>query len=126
MAITFYKDLPLDFTPHPVSGDIRPITDETAIKRSLKNLLLTNKGSKPFRPDYGSNISNFLFANLDNFTLNDIKRSIEETVNRYESRVRLINVKVDSGNDGLDITLDYIIVNSRRQSSVSLTIRRTA
>lgn len=126
MAITFYKDLPLDFTPHPVSGDVRPITDETAIRRSLKNLLLTKKGTKPFRPDYGSNIGNFLFSNLDRFTLNDLKRSIEETVARFEPRVTLVNVKVDSTNDGLEINLDYIILNSRRQSSVGLTLKRTA
>lgn len=55
----FYKDLPLDFTPHPVTGDIRPVTDELAIKRSISNLVKTPKGSRPFRPDYGSDVQQY-------------------------------------------------------------------
>ena len=54
--IIFYKDLPLDFTPHPVTGDVRPITNEVAIRRSLTNLINTTKGSRPFFPEYGSSV----------------------------------------------------------------------
>ena len=46
--IVFYKDLGLDFTPHPVTGDVRPITNETAIRRSLMNLIKTRKGTNPY------------------------------------------------------------------------------
>ena len=67
MALVFYKDLPLDFTPNPVTGDVRPITNEVAIKRSIKNLILTQKGTKPFMPDYGTIIKKYLFSSLNPF-----------------------------------------------------------
>ena len=60
-TFNFYKDLSLDFTPHPVSGDIRPIVDDLAVRRSILNLISTPRGRKPFYPEYGCKISNFLF-----------------------------------------------------------------
>ena len=51
-TLNFYKDLSLDFTPHPVSGDVRPIVDDLAIKRSIINLISTPRVKKPFYPEY--------------------------------------------------------------------------
>ena len=71
-TINFYKDLPLDFTPHPVTGDVRPITNEVAVRRSLSNLINTTKGSRPFMPDYGSSVKNYLFSRNGAFTLYEL------------------------------------------------------
>ena len=126
MAIAFYKDLPLDFTAHPVSGDVRPITNETAIRRSLTNLILTSKGSKPFRPEYGSNIGNFIFRNPDKFTKNDIRKSLTETIEKFESRVTLKSIDVIFEDYGIDLKISYVINNIGSSSELSLTIKRTA
>ena len=125
-TITFYKDLPLDFTPHPVSGDVRPITNETAIKRALTNLILTPKGSKPFRPEYGSNVGNFLFRNPDKFTKNDIRKSLTETIEKFESRVTLTSIDVTFEDYGIDLKISYVINNIGSSSELSLTVKRTA
>ena len=77
--IVFYKDLGLDFTPHPVTGDVRPITNETAIKRSLANLINTRKGTRPFNPEYGCNISDYLFGYQQGFSEYDMKKEIHES-----------------------------------------------
>jgi hypothetical protein len=121
----FYKDLPLDFTPHPISGDIRPITDETAIRRSLSNLIKTRKGTRPFRPDYGSNIYNYLFDS-GVFAEDELNRSLYDTIIKNEPRVAVteINSKIDG--NGIDIKIDYIIKNINFPGNIQTTIRRAS
>lgn len=126
MAIAFYKDLPLDFTPHPVSGDIRPITNEVAIKRALKNLILTSKGSKPFYPQYGSEVSKYLFSNADAFNRYDLEQSLYKTITDFEPRIRVILIDVQFENNGMSIKVDYEIKSTRTPGSLTTTIRRTA
>ena len=127
MAITFFKDLPLDFTPHPVTGDIRPVTNETAIKRSIRNLLMTKKGSKPFNPDYGSNISDYLFTQLSGFSSYDLKESIFETLLKYEPRINVEDVMIrELYNDGIEIVVQYIVKNVGRRDTFVTSVKRTA
>lgn len=127
MAITFYKDLPLDFTPNPVTGDIRPITNEVAIKRAIKNLILTEKGSRPFNPDYGTNIKKFLFSNLNVLENIELEREIGNSIIRNESRVTLKKVEATPTSDGLGISVkvEYLIKNINVLSSLITTLTRT-
>jgi phage baseplate assembly protein W len=123
--IIFYKDLPLDFIPHPVSGDIRPITNEVAIRRSLMNLILTRKGSRPFYPEYGSMIFNFLFEPSSAFTVFNIKESISDTIGRFEPRVTLRNVDIKIEDHGITMDLSYTINNTGKTSTLETTISRS-
>jgi phage baseplate assembly protein W len=123
--ITFFKDLPLDFIPHPVSGDIRPITNEVAIRRSLMNLILTKKGSRPFYPEYGSTIFNFLFDQNSAFTLFNIKESISDTIKRFEPRVTLRNVDITIEDNGINMNLSYTINNTGKTSTLETIISRS-
>ena len=59
-----YKDLNLNFTRNPVTGDVATVTDVNAVKRSIRNLLLTNHYDRPFHPEVGSGIPNLLFENF--------------------------------------------------------------
>jgi hypothetical protein len=124
-TITFYKDLPLDFIPHPVSGDIRPIINEVAIRRSLINLILTKKGSRPFYPEYGTTVFNFLFEPNSAFTVFNIKESISNTVKRFEPRVTLRNVDIKIEDHGITMNLSYIINNTGSTSTLETTISRS-
>ena len=124
--ITFYKDLPLDFTPHPVTGDVRPITNEVAIRRSLTNLINTTKGSRPFFPEYGSSVKEYLFSVNSPFTLYELKDSLKQDIERHEKRISLTNIKVDYSDDGFDIKLEYVIRNASGISSLQTTVKRTA
>jgi phage baseplate assembly protein W len=124
-TITFYKDLPLDFIPHPVSGDIRPITNEVAIRRSLMNLILTKKGSKPFYPEYGSTVFNFLFEPNSAFTIFNIKESISNTIKRFEPRVTLRNVDIKIEDSDITMNLSYTINNTGSTSTLETTISRS-
>ena len=102
-SLIFYKDLPLDFTAHPVTGDVRSIKNEVAIKNSLRNLLSTKKGSKPFFPQYGTNLQNHLFNNINAFTKRTIQKEIQDAVRLFEPRVSVENVSLSFRNTRSDV-----------------------
>ncbi|NDG29544.1 hypothetical protein EB118_05530 [bacterium] len=125
MAIVFYKDLPLDFTPHPVTGDVRPITDETAIRRSIANIIRTSKGTRPFRPDYGSNIKSYLFSN-NIFSEYEINQQIYNSLTAFEPRIIVVSVTTKIENNGISIDVSYRIKNTGRLTSLQTLVKRTA
>ena len=88
-----YKDLNLNFTANPVTGDVTTVTDVVAVKRSVRNLLLTNHYDRPFHPEIGSNIPYLLFENFGPITGNQLSRAIEEMIGNFEPRARVENVE---------------------------------
>jgi len=124
--IAFFKDLSLDFTPHPVSGDVRPITNETAIKRSIMNLIKTKKGTRPFNPEYGCDISNYLFSYEPGFTEYNMKKEITDAINKYEPRVSIDEVDIKFEEYGITLNIQYIIKNINRVGSISTSLTRAA
>ena len=88
-----YKDLNLNFTVNPVTSDVTTVTDVNAVKRSVRNLLLTNHYDKPFHPEIGSNIQSLLLENFGPITGNQLSRQIEEVIGNYEPRARVETVE---------------------------------
>ena len=88
-----YKDLNLNFTVNPVTSDVTTVTDVIAVKRSVRNLLLTNHYDRPFHPEIGSNIQSLLFENFGPITGNQLSRQIEEVIGNYEPRARVETVE---------------------------------
>jgi len=124
--IVFYKDLGLDFTPHPVTGDVRPITNETAIKRSLTNLIKTRKGTRPFNPEYGCNISDYLFSYQPGFSEYDMQKTIIDSIKKHESRVSVNQVNVTFEENDVIIDVSYVIRNINQFATLSTTLTRAA
>ena len=73
-----YKDLDLFFSRKNGTNDIEKITDIEAVKRSVRNLVLTNFYEKPFHPEIGSGIRNMLFENMTPITAVVLARKVEE------------------------------------------------
>ena len=88
-----YKDLNLNFTVNPVTKDVTTVTDVIAVKRSVRNLHLTNHYDRPFHPEIGSNIPYLLFENFGPVTGNQISRAIEEVITNFEPRAIVENVE---------------------------------
>ena len=124
--IAFFKDLSLDFTPHPVTGDVRPIINETAIKRSLMNLIKTKKGTRPFNPQYGCDISDYLFSYEPGFTEYNLKKEIIEAIGKNEPRVSVDQVDITFEENGISLNISYIIRNINRAGSISTSLTRAA
>ena len=88
-----YKDLNLNFSANPVTQDVTTVTDVISVKRSVRNLLLTNHYDRPFHPEIGSNIQALLFENFGPITANQLSRTIEEMIANFEPRARVESVE---------------------------------
>jgi|TARA_B100000959_G_C14781351_1_gene541662 phage baseplate assembly protein W len=107
-----FKDISASFLTNPINNDLIDNKNETAIARSIRNLVYTIPGEKPFQPLVGSNVSNLLFESLDRLTSSSIRDEIEYTITSYEPRVRLTKVDVLANEieHSFDVTIRYNIV----------------
>ena len=107
-----FKDISMSFKFNPLSGDLITLSNENAIARSVRNIVLTSPGEKIFDPDFGSNIGEILFENIDEITAISIQEEIENSLQNYEPRVELIdvNVKPDYDLHQFDVVISYRIV----------------
>ena len=86
-ARRWYTDIDLNLTPHPSSRDLTLKYDKDAVKRSLRNIMLTNDYERPFRPNFGANLRGLLFELADDITKLEIRNQITEAIEDYEPRV---------------------------------------
>jgi phage baseplate assembly protein W len=109
-----WKDLDLFFAKTQGSKDIRKVTDIAAVKRSVRNLVLLNHYEKPFHPEIGSGIRDMLFENMSNMTAFILARKIEDVIENFEPRVRLIGVRADPNLDRneYEVTIEFFVVNT--------------
>jgi phage baseplate assembly protein W len=107
-----FKDVSMSFQVNPLNNDLISITNETAIARSVRNLIFTLPGERFFNQNLGSRVSKVLFENMDEISASVIKDEIENTINNYEPRVDLISVEVSPNyeNNEFNVTINYYIV----------------
>ena len=107
-----FKDIGSAFQINPLSNDLLAIKNETAIARSVRNLIFTLQGERFFNQDLGSRVSRALFENIDRISASVIEDEIRNTIDNFEPRVRLIDVSVtpDYSNNEFNVTLSYDIV----------------
>ena len=112
MASRAFKDINLSFKRHPVTNDVVTIRDEDAIKRSVKNIIFTILGEKPFIPLFGSVINESLFDLNTNLSEIRITDEIKSSLLNYEPRIDNIDVTVEIYPDSneLNCTVQYDIV----------------
>lgn len=109
-----FKDISMTFQSNPLTGDLIVLKNENAIARSVKNIVLTVPGEKPFDPRFGSRITDLLFENVDEITAINIETEIRNSIERYEPRVKLTSVIVQADIDGnsFDVTITYDIIGA--------------
>jgi phage baseplate assembly protein W len=107
-----FKDISLSFQVSPLTYDLIAIKNENAISRSIRNLVLTNRGERFFNNNLGSRVNSLLFESLDDITASSVRDEIENVINNYEPRVELISVDaVPNYDDGeLNVTIQYYII----------------
>ncbi len=107
-----FKDLSMTFQVNPINFDLIAIKNETAISRSIRNLVFTQPGERFFNPNLGSKVSRQLFENMDAVSASIIEDEIRDTISKYEPRVRLIEVNVSPNYDEseFNVTIIYKIV----------------
>lgn len=104
-------DLDFDFVPHPISGDIVLLKDADAIKRSIRNLMLTGQYERLFQPNMGANLKQLLFEPITPLTQHSIELAIKDTIIAYEPRVKIISltVNVSADENGYSVVLLFAI-----------------
>ena len=107
-----FKDVSMSFQVSPLTYDIIALKNETAIARSIRNLVLTDRGERFFNNDLGSRVNSILFESLDDISASAARDEIENTINLFEPRVNLISVDVEPNYDSneLNVTIRYRIV----------------
>ena len=112
MASRAFKDINLSFKRHPVTNDVVTIRDEDAIKRSVKNIIFTILGEKPFEPNFGSVMNQSLFDLNTNLSEIKVSDEIKASLDNYEPRIDNVNVSVSilADSNEMNCTVQYDIV----------------
>ena len=121
-----WADLDLDFTAHPVTKDIVLKKDVEAVKRSIRNLILTNKYDRPFQPDIDGGVTGHLFELSTPHTIHNIESAIRNCISNYEPRAEVIDVFVTGAldNNGFQVTLSFRVINTPDPVTVELFLER--
>ena len=109
-----FKDVSKTFQSSPLNNDVLTLKNERAIARSIRNIVFTLPGEKPFEPDFGSRISQSLFENIDEISAAVIRDEIRQSITNFEPRVRLTEVETfpDFDNNSFDVVITYDIIGA--------------
>jgi phage baseplate assembly protein W len=104
----------MTFQANPLNDDLIAIKNESAIARSIRNIVFTLPGEKFFNASFGSRITESLFDNIDDITSTIIVDEITESIERYEERVKLTDVKADPDfeNNSFNLTIEYLVIGT--------------
>jgi len=122
-----FTDLDLNFTPHPVTGDVGFKVDENAIKQAVKNLVLTQNFERPFHSEIGSSLRSLLFEPATPMTKEILRKTISDTITNFEPRVELIGVDINYTLDdtAVNVRVRFKVINTFTPIDVNLTLERT-
>ena len=118
-----WSDLDLFFSKNSTTKDVSKVTDITAVKRSIRNLILTNYYEKPFHPEIGSGVRGMLFELMSPLTAHVLTKNIENVITNFEPRARLVGVRAspDLDRNEYEVTIEFYVVNTPTEL-VDLTI----
>ena len=121
-----YSDFLTNLNTHPVSRETLRYVNETAVTRSIRNLLNTQQGERLYQPDIGSNVRKLLFEPIDDITADILTSTIRDTLTTYEPRAKVLNVEVipDEGRNRYVVTVVYMLINKQDPISVNITLQR--
>ena len=121
-----FSDINLLFTSHPATADVTKVTNENAVKAAVRNLILTKNYERPFHPEIGCQITSLLFENFNPITVNTMKRTIQDVIEKFEPRVRITQIVITDKSDenSIDVTVQFAVNNIERPITVTTTLTR--
>ena len=121
-----FRDLSIGMKSNPNTEDFSMVKNENAIKQSMKNLILTGFGERPFQPTKGSRLRQMLFENFDVFMAEELKEEIFNVITQFEPRVQINEVRLRaSDTNDLEVEVDYTIVGETLVQTVDFLLERT-
>ena len=124
VARKWFTDIDVNMKNHPETGDVVLKYDLNAIKRAVKNLVLTNLYERPFKPSLGVNLRGMLFElnNAPNRIV--LEDQIKEMLNKFEPRANFTHIMSSGGVNALNITVMFTVGNSPEPQSLDLVLER--
>ena len=121
-----YSDFYTNFNVHPQNKRLVKYTNEEAVKRSVRNLVQTDKYDRLFQPEVGCRVRSLLFENMSPVIEEEIKNTIRETIEIYESRARVIDiiVQANESRQSYDVYIYFEVINSVNPVSINITLYR--
>jgi len=121
-----FSDIDLNFDMNPITKDINTLKNEEAVKRSVRNIVLTNFGEKKFQPFFGGDVISQLFENITPFTAFEMEKAISKSIINNEPRVESLAVKANTNNDtnSVNVTVRFTLKNSQQPVILSFTLER--
>lgn len=123
---TKYSDFSMVFEAHPVTGDILKLKDSDAVKRAIRNIILTGFYEVPFRPRFGSGIKQRMFENVSVATRHQMISDIEDAIKNYEKRAKIIaiDLKLDEERNGFNVTIEFEVVGIEVPIKIDMFLER--
>ena len=121
-----FKDLAVSFNANPSTGDFGVVKNENAIKQSVRNLILTMFGERPFQRDIGSRVKALMFEPWDPFSVDAIKSEIFNCLSRLEPRIQVtgVGLRDDSEINSVHVSIDYKIVGEPVSQNVDFLLEK--
>ena len=122
-----YRDINLAFEKHPLTGDVVSATNVEAIKKSLRNLVMTDLYDVPFNPDKGPSLNGSLFENFTPITTEFLKTKINEMIDLYEPRIQVQRIVIFQKDDqnALEVSIYFKILDLNRFEDITIFVERT-
>jgi phage baseplate assembly protein W len=127
VARKYFADLDLKFASNPVTKDVSIKYDSDAIRRAVKNLVLTDNFERPFKPGIGANIRAILFELTDDDLTDEIALRVTNLLDNFEPRIEDVRVEVSEDaldSNALNVTIYYNIKNDPRPQELDVVVNR--
>ena len=121
-----FKDIDLDFGRNTVTNDVNKLTDVEAVKRSVRNLVLTNHYERPFHPELGCGIRQLLFENLTPMVAIQLERKVQEVLENFEPRAQINNIlaRPDLDRNAYELTINFYVIGATEPVTISTFLER--
>lgn len=122
--INLYSDLNFFISKNPFTNDFAIRKDQNAIKQSIKNIVLTSIGERPFDKTFGTTIYNSIFElpYLIEFYCDE---TIRLAINKYEPRIKIENITYETDNQEVTVNISFFIISLNIKDKVTITLERT-
>ena len=121
-----FKDLDLDFTANPITGDVVTVKDSTSVKRGIKNILLTEEGERLMQPELGSGIRNMLFEPMTDLNAQRLETEVLSAIEAWENRAEVLSIVVtpEEENNRYRVAVTFRIINELEEQELELFLQR--
>jgi len=125
----YFSDLDTQFTQNPINDDVVSIKNFESIKRSVRNIINTNKGERPFNPDFGSNVRALLFEPDSDLLRIALEDEIEAQLLNFEPRIDVLNISVSNTSEQIDsyelnVIIEFTPINSQQAVTLNVVLER--